>query len=975
MMKWNIRHMMVQCVIVSLITSLLGVWSSRVLANATIVIDGTMTLNEVQPYIFGQNTEAGDGYQIFGTSHSYSSVTGGGLWNPSTASPVPQALTFSTDVGMKMLRFPGGCLAHNYNWKNAVGPVANRPNFTFGIDEFIAYCRTVGAEPVITVSDYTGTAQDAADLVEYLNAPADANHPWAQNRALWGHTQPFNVRYFELGNETYHGNHNMVPAVTYTPQQYVTWFNQYVLSMRAIDPTIQLGAVLDNSLVENSAWDATVIPGVGSQADFFVAHLYAVGCGFTPTTDQVPRLMQACMASGDQFEKRIADYKQQILNCTGRNIPIAATEFNASFVQDNPAPYRFSLGAGLFSADLIRIMLKEESNILMANYWQFINGYWGLVKTTTTPAKKMPAYYLFRLWAQHFGTQLVPVDVSTPAIDFKEPICSTKAAYGTAYEPNAAKEWSGNLIPTTLTTGSGTGYTTEVSNGVLHAHMTSFTGEAYSGICSLPAPPTGCTGYEISFEAYSTGTGLGDAHLGLGMQDSRGWSATQSAIAVEGAESASAWTIFTARYTTLSDCPGATVLWRLRAGSTAITGDLYIRNLQVTYFGNLATGTVPSLNGTGYTTEKLADGTLHAHLSGFTGEAYPLIYTLPQPRPGCGYDISFEAYTTGTALTNTHFGLGMQDSRGWSATHSAIGVEGAESASTWTTFSGRFTPLSDCPGATVLWRLRAGTTPVTGDVYVRNVQIHYYYNLMSAATLQLNSGTGYSVTRLSDGTLHVTLTNYTGDSYPGICTLPAPPVGCGYQVSFDACSSGTFGTGTFGIGMQDGRGWTATQSAIGIEGIEDVTSWTHFTKNFATLPDCPGGTVLWRLLAGSSTANGTLDVKNLQVSYYTKEHFPAYSALTATASLSTDGSKLYLIVFNKDTNNAITTDVYFPNMGQRTVKRWTVTGPSLDATNATTELVTETESGVDTQLTTDAQFTYSFPPRSMTAFELTPLQP
>ncbi|HEX2948251.1 MAG TPA: carbohydrate-binding protein CenC, partial [Armatimonadota bacterium] len=139
--------------------AVLPIMRIAVAAEATITVDNSRVLGKVPSYVLGQNVEAADSYRIFGDNHGYSSRDGSGLWNPNTAAPVPEAVTLSKDVNMTMLRYPGGCLAHNFNWKDAVGPIASRPNFAFGVDEFIAFCRTVNAEPLFTISDYYGTAQ------------------------------------------------------------------------------------------------------------------------------------------------------------------------------------------------------------------------------------------------------------------------------------------------------------------------------------------------------------------------------------------------------------------------------------------------------------------------------------------------------------------------------------------------------------------------------------------------------------------------------------------------------------------------------------------------------------------------------------------------------------------------------------------------------------------------------------------------
>ncbi|HEX2951424.1 MAG TPA: alpha-L-arabinofuranosidase C-terminal domain-containing protein, partial [Armatimonadota bacterium] len=466
------------------------------------------------------------------------------------------------------------------NWHDAVGPIDQRPNFSFGVDEFIAYCRAVGAEPLMTVSAYVGTPQDSADLVEYCNAPADAQHPWAQKRAQWGHPQPYGIRYFEMGNESDHGNHNVIPHKQYTAEEYAQWFNACEKLMRKVDPSIQMGPLMGTGTGPSDPWNATVLTMTKGRADFIIVHTYAVGCGDAAERIPADTLMQACMAACEQVESRLGDYRRLIKKCTGKNLPLAVTEYNASFVQDKPEPYRYSYGAALHSADYVRVLLKPESNVLMANYWQLANGYWGMIQGFG-PYKKMPAYYLYRLWAQHFGPKLVAVNVNSPQVSFAGS-CRVAPASGKSYFPGKALKEDLLDVKRDVKPVSGSGFTCEVRpDGTLVATLKDLETEQYPEFAVIKAPKIGM-GYKISFEARSTGN-VKNATMGLGLGDSRGWSATSSAIGVEGIESATQWKKFEKTFNTLSDCPGALLLWRLRASKgSPVTGTLEVRNLRVT---------------------------------------------------------------------------------------------------------------------------------------------------------------------------------------------------------------------------------------------------------------------------------------------------------------------------------------------------------------------------------------------------------
>ena len=125
------------------------------------------------------------------------------------------------EAGMTAARFPGGGIANQYKWKLGIGPLWKRPRVRFGIDEFIVVCKEIGCEPIITVNYFDGS-EEAADLVEYLNSPNDGSNPRggtdrASVRDINGHSAPYGVRFFEIGNEVSHGLHDGPSAKNATP--------------------------------------------------------------------------------------------------------------------------------------------------------------------------------------------------------------------------------------------------------------------------------------------------------------------------------------------------------------------------------------------------------------------------------------------------------------------------------------------------------------------------------------------------------------------------------------------------------------------------------------------------------------------------------------------------------------------------------------------------------------------------------------
>ncbi len=143
----------------------------------------------------------------------------GGLW-VGPKSPIPningyrkQAVEYLKELGIPVLRWPGGCYADDYHWRDGIGPLEKRPkrvnihwgNYvedgSFGTHEFIGLCRLIGAEPYLAGNVGSGDPQELRDWVEYCNYPSGST--LADERAKNGSPEPFRVKYWGVGNESW----------------------------------------------------------------------------------------------------------------------------------------------------------------------------------------------------------------------------------------------------------------------------------------------------------------------------------------------------------------------------------------------------------------------------------------------------------------------------------------------------------------------------------------------------------------------------------------------------------------------------------------------------------------------------------------------------------------------------------------------------------------------------------------------------
>ncbi|MDE3234836.1 MAG: alpha-N-arabinofuranosidase [Bacteroidota bacterium] len=157
------------------------------------------------------------------------------------------------------LRWPGGCFADTYHWKDGVGPKDKRPsivnrwwggvteNNSFGTHDFLNMCELIGAEPYLAGNVGSGTVQEMSDWVQYVNGLPNAS-PMSKWRVQNGRTQPWNVKLWGVGNEVWGCGGNM------KPEYYANIYKQYATFMTDWTNSDSLFRVASGANVDDYHW-------------------------------------------------------------------------------------------------------------------------------------------------------------------------------------------------------------------------------------------------------------------------------------------------------------------------------------------------------------------------------------------------------------------------------------------------------------------------------------------------------------------------------------------------------------------------------------------------------------------------------------------------------------------------------------------------------------------------------------------------
>ena len=352
-------------------------------------------------------------------------------------------------MAVPLVRWPGGGFTDTYDWRVGMGPRDQRPPHPlgiyanedgydsrvdpsdFGIDEFIHFCRLIGAEPYLTANFGTGSPELAREFVEYCNGPAGSE--WGGRRSANGHPEPYNVKTWGVGNETWL---SIEPGHS-RPEDYATYYNDFADAMHKADPGIKIVAVGD-TLGADGNWNETVAKISGARADYLSLHYYfALGFLSQFDADHPVDFYRALQASPVYVEQALRDTLAKIDAATpgDKKIQIALDEWNDANFGPMPrsAPQEFSLARlvqglikfadfnqpesdAVFEARMFHAFMRVGDRVPFACRTHIVNST-GAIRANSTEAYVTASGTALQLYGPHSGTRLMKVDQTAPAYD------------------------------------------------------------------------------------------------------------------------------------------------------------------------------------------------------------------------------------------------------------------------------------------------------------------------------------------------------------------------------------------------------------------------------------------------------------------------------------------------------------------------------------------------------------------------------
>ncbi|MBL8130262.1 MAG: alpha-N-arabinofuranosidase [Anaerolineae bacterium] len=410
-------------------------------SKAQIYLDTNRTISPISPLLFSGFLE-----------HMGRAVYEG-IYDP--ASPHADASGLRTDVlaalreiNYRSMRYPGGNFLSGYRWLDGVGPRDQRPRRRdlawqsvetnqFGTNEFIEFCKQINTEPMLGVNLGTGTIQEAANLVEYCNAPADTQY--AQMRAEHGYADPHGVKYWCLGNEMdgpWQIGH--LEAAEYGMKA-----REAAKMMRWHDPSIALILCGSSNSVMPTypEWDRVALELCWDQVDYHSMHYYAGN-----RTDDTDSYL-ALAAEFENFVDTLSGVLRYVKakRRSRHDVHLSWDEWNVWYKAAGPefnrgewteAPHLseevYNLEDALVVAQWLNVFLRRADVLKIACVAQIVNVI-SPIHTTRDALLKHTTYYPILLFSRLASGAALDVAVQSPRHETKQfgdmPLLDVSASY------------------------------------------------------------------------------------------------------------------------------------------------------------------------------------------------------------------------------------------------------------------------------------------------------------------------------------------------------------------------------------------------------------------------------------------------------------------------------------------------------------------------------------------------------------------
>ncbi len=344
---------------------------------------------------------------------------------PNTAGVRNDVIAALRNLKIPNLRWPGGCFADTYHWKDGIGPKDKRPaivnawwggvteNNSFGTHDFLDMCERLGAEPYLAGNVGSGTVQELADWVQYVNFSGQS--PMSQLREKNGRKDAWKVHFWGVGNEAWGCGGNM------RPEYYADVYRKYATFMSAAPAGGKLFRIASGANSSDYNWTEVLMKNIPHHMlEGIALHHYAV-INWDNKSDAVNyseqeyfRTMQSALRMEELINKHSAIMDKYD---PGKKIALVVDEWGGWYnVEAGTNPgflyQQNTMRDAMIAGVTLNIFNNHADRVRMANLAQAINVLQSVILTKGDSMLLTPTYHVMEMYNVHQDATLIPVQAN-----------------------------------------------------------------------------------------------------------------------------------------------------------------------------------------------------------------------------------------------------------------------------------------------------------------------------------------------------------------------------------------------------------------------------------------------------------------------------------------------------------------------------------------------------------------------------------
>lgn len=415
------------------------VLTTSAFAQNTIILNADAGKSQISKHIYGHFSEH-LGHCIYGGFY----VGENNTLIPNTKGVRNDVVDALKKMKIPNLRWPGGCFADTYHWKDGIGPKAKRPTIvntwwggvtednSFGTHDFLDMCELLGAEPYLSGNVGSGTVQELSEWVQYTNFGGTS--PMSKQRAENGREKPWNVKFWGIGNEAWGCGGNM------TAEYYANVYRQYATFMTGWNNNSKIFRIASGASSDDYHWTEVLMRDIPhNMLEGVALHHYSVidwskkGSATAFSEEQYFTILKKAW----QMEELVTRHSTIMDKYDkSKKVALVVDEWGGWYdVEPNTNPgflyQQNTIRDAVLAGMTLNVFNNHSDRVRMANLAQTINVLQAVILTNEQKLVLTPTYHVMEMYSVHHDATMLPLDLKCGDYNFgseKLPAISASAS-------------------------------------------------------------------------------------------------------------------------------------------------------------------------------------------------------------------------------------------------------------------------------------------------------------------------------------------------------------------------------------------------------------------------------------------------------------------------------------------------------------------------------------------------------------------